>query len=454
MSSIESKFKVASPKIQEKQQLSEEECNDFHYWQEPILEVLELEQNAFANENHQLQIKKMNAKSADTIVISVGVKGTMRRLAKDREPDEVVEPSQKEETKKETLPTPITIHQTNFYYLNSPKANTPKQTHAIQRPLVTQSIENPRSVKIPPNLPPVETPLVVIDGRVVDDGNFIHHEKYQFILNENRIDDSNFIKEDKYLILENGNQVLRSISNQEHSESQISDVVIPHQGRNGNRPVIKIVQQEPNTVSIRVPGSIEKPPIEKFGPNMHNRASSGANQYNGANEKHLRPRISSFTKRSEVGIQRTSLTLKAVEARRASLSRHSSEQFSDINNHSSPSPILAIPTPVSIEPQPTISVDGSHTTLHMEPNSALSQKKKMNLFWWQKLNLLRAVSIGIYTYITTFEGLKDPRVNGLGGKPLLYAILVFSALDMFFALVKAFPHKLWVFWKVIGWDAV
>jgi hypothetical protein len=89
----------------------------------------------------------------------------------------------------------------------------------------------------------------------------------------------------------------------------------------------------------------------------------------------------------------------------------------------------------------------------MEP-IVTPQKTKPDTFWWQKVQLVRAISLGIYTYLTTFDGLGDPKVAALGGKPLLYAILTFSAFDMFFAIVKAWPRRFWVFWNVRDWDAL
>lgn len=60
----------------------------------------------------------------------------------------------------------------------------------------------------------------------------------------------------------------------------------------------------------------------------------------------------------------------------------------------------------------------------------------------------------VHTWWTVYPGLDNPIVVSLGAKGLLITILLFSTLDLILAIIKAWPNRFWIFWKVREWNPV
>jgi hypothetical protein len=415
MSDIEKSFKISSPKPKPINLDSEEDFNDFHYWQDPIMEVEELRRlDSTMPRNPFGDSKAQKLDSNRLLDPTIGVNGTIRRVVDDKKPLEK-KLVQKEEPKIHSI--------TNVYVIQS-NSNQRLEIPAPRPLVVPPQIPVPPAQKtqeeqplVPIVVPQIQNHLVIIDGRVVDDGNFIQQQKYQYLVDGKSKDDSNFIEEQRYMILPNGERVPFTDGQSIAPEPQPKPMEEPARQDDAKRPMIHVIQ----------PGV-------------------GAST----------PRNSSLPKRIETGFNHSTV--------QKSTPRSTSPRIPSGGRNSPPpsvysAPRIIVPPPentavTAVGPVNALPTDGSHTTLHMEPIPTPAPKTKPDLFWWKKVQLLRALAFGIYTFVTTIQGLNDMRVSKIGGRPLLYALLVFSGIDMFFALVKAWPRKLWIFWDVRNWDAV
>jgi hypothetical protein len=418
VSDIEKAFKISSPKPKPLNLDSEEEFNDFHYWQDPIMEVEELRRFDSTLPRNRLKVPTPKQLERHRLLDpAVGVNGTIRRVVEDNKPLEKVK--QKDEPKIHSI-TNVYVIQSSSRTVEVPLVKPPviRQTIAIAPEPKAPEMKTP----VPILTPQIQPNLVILDGRVVDDGNFIHQQKYQYLVENKSKDDSNFIQEDRYMILPDGKRV--PLAEGSSAPDTPSKPVEPSQTQDdAKRPMIHIMQ----------------PPA-----------------------RNATPRATSLPKRIDTGFKHSTALMpntRSMSPRIPSGGRNSPPPSILPSVNSAPTLVVVPSTPSDVISAPVVpsnplSNDGSHTTLNMEPIPTPAPKTKPDLFWWQKVQLLRAVAFGIYTFMTTIEGLKDMRVSKIGGRPLLYAILVFSGIDMLFAVVKAWPRKLWLFWDVRNWDAV
>lgn len=123
--------------------------------------------------------------------------------------------------------------------------------------------------------------------------------------------------------------------------------------------------------------------------------------------------------------------------------------FETVQKNSSSSEPLDNPKP-PIKRKDEVSTDTLNDTEEITEDSSHQAEK----FWFKLTQIFRSLSMAIHTWITTWPGLKDPRVIALNGKGLLIAVLTFATLDVFLALIKAFPKNFWCCWQVRNWDSV
>jgi hypothetical protein len=88
----------------------------------------------------------------------------------------------------------------------------------------------------------------------------------------------------------------------------------------------------------------------------------------------------------------------------------------------------------------------------LDYNKSEENLKKRFYFKW--IMVFRSLVMSVHTWLTVYPGLDTTAVVSLGGKNLLISILAFSMLDLILAIIKAWPKRFWIFWRVQEWNPV
>ncbi|KAL6602186.1 hypothetical protein LY90DRAFT_678022 [Neocallimastix californiae] len=88
----------------------------------------------------------------------------------------------------------------------------------------------------------------------------------------------------------------------------------------------------------------------------------------------------------------------------------------------------------------------------IKPNNNQSFENLQKYF--KKINLFRSIITTLYGIYELYENLTDSNIKKFGAVPFIIISFVFLWVDLFIALIKAFPKNIWFLWNVKDWDPI